>query len=107
MLSTVLPATFQRIVALLLAVVLFCSAGCATAHGPLGAVQSDGTYVTAHDGGQQPAHLERTGHHGGKVAAWVFVGMLLAAVVVVDLVILPATHHDPFPCCRAVIHICD
>jgi hypothetical protein len=65
---------------------------------------ADGAGLATSDGGAERGL--RPARHG-KAAAWVAAGFLLAAVVTIDLLILPFTvHHHPFPCCRAVLHLC-
>ena len=96
-------AWLQQLVSLLLVLCLFTS-GCAATRGPeLSSDGDPGTFAVADsDHGPQPI-----GHrHAGKAATWVAVGFLLALVVTVDLLILPFTHNEPFPCCRGVLHIC-
>lgn len=98
-------AWLKQLVSLLLVLCLFTS-GCAATRGHALASAGDGDLetltVAGADHGPQPI-----GHrHAGKAATWVAVGFLLALVVTVDLLILPFTHHDPFPCCRGVLHIC-
>jgi len=43
---------------------------------------------------------------GGKIAAYALVGLAITFCFALDLLILAATHRDPFPCSRAVISCC-
>jgi uncharacterized protein YceK len=87
-----------RILALLLAVFMFFTSGCATAYTT---ASHDGTAVSQHHAGDS---YQTVGH--GEAVAWIAVGFLVAAVVFVDLILLPVTYEDPFPCCREVVTLC-
>ncbi|MBL4849158.1 MAG: hypothetical protein JKY65_26840 [Planctomycetes bacterium] len=84
-----------------LAVLLTLGPGCAGLSGPQRGVQAE---ISA-EGGVTPTNGYRKVSGGGEVARWFLIGSLLAAVVFIDLLILPATYNDPFPCCRAVVSI--
>lgn len=93
----------KQLLALLLVLSVFLS-GCATTRGPATCAGGDDhTTLSAADGaaghGLQPVR-----HRHG--ATWIAVGFLIALVVTIDLLILPFTHEDPFPCCRGVLHVC-
>jgi hypothetical protein len=105
-----MPDLIRSLFALALVVALAVAPGCASApyggfSGGDGVSTLSGDHVGhAHAGG---AHgLQKTGSGEAKIAAYIFVGMLIAAVVTIDLLLLPFTTHDPFPCCRGVITIC-
>lgn len=54
--------------------------------------------------------LETVGSRANaRAAKWVAVGLIIAAVVILDVLLLPACHrrHNAFPCTRAVIVIVD
>ena len=101
-----LPSYLKNLL-LLLVVLALVNVGCVSSP-PCTASGGHGDLSVAVDGGgavdRGHGHQRVSGE--GKVAAWVLVGLLLALVVTIDLLILPATHHDPFPCCRAVVSIC-
>lgn len=100
-----MPSPWKLIVALLLSLTVF-SAGCASTRLTPAAGGAEGvvTCSTDHDHGGERGLAETRG--GEKVAGWILVGVLISFVVAIDLLLLPATHHDPFPCCRAVIQLC-
>lgn len=77
----------------------------ATAGGGDSAVSlaSGGSHIGV-DGSQHANHRQVRG--GDRWPLWVAAGILITAVVVLDLLILPATYHDPFPCSRGVISWC-
>lgn len=102
-----MPRPIQLLFALLLVFVLFCQ-GCASHLARPALAGGEAALATAdhgHDHAQHPHDLQQTSD-GGKIAAWFAVGLLLVAVVTIDLLLLPATIHDPFPCCRGVLSIC-
>jgi hypothetical protein len=81
--------------------------GCA-AHAPRPASGPDAGGLVKADAQDAPGDgLQQTSSGGEKVAAFFLVGLLLVTVVTIDLLLLPATYHDPFPCCRSVITICN
>ena len=88
----------------LLAVLLTLGPGCAALSGPQSLSRTE---LSA---GATPG-VSGSGHQKvgskGEVAKWIFIGSLLALVVFVDVLILPATYHDPFPCCRAIVVSCN
>lgn len=94
------------IVALILALI---GTGCATP--ATYSASGDASLQTATAGGQSQLALCK-GHPakhqkvGDKTALYVLAGFLIATVVVIDLLILPFTYSDPFPCARGVIHLC-
>ena len=104
-----MPKSFKsplrRLFCLLLSFVMFVSTGCAAARGPRMSAEGDAIALSAH--GKAGKGLKTTGRAEARAAAWIFVGIVITAVVVVDLLILPATYEDPFPCCRAVVTVCD
>lgn len=86
-----------------LAILLTVGPGCAALGGP----QSPGGVQQTASAGSSAGGHQKVRNSGGEVAKWVLIGSLLAAVVFIDLIILPATYHDPFPCCRAIVVSCN
>lgn len=92
-----MPSTLRVLICAFLALLLTFGPGCSSlAQGSFGSGVSQ-TSADAGPGAKQSVSSK------GEVAKWIFIGTLLAAVVFIDVLILPATYHDPFPCCRAVI----
>lgn len=99
----------MRSIMILLLIVSILNVGCAsratyaTGQGPDGitTVSAGG----AHLGVDAHGHYRQV-HGGGDWPVWVAAGFLLATVVTIDLLILPFTTHDPFPCCRGVLELC-
>jgi hypothetical protein len=81
---------------------LLFSVGCAT--GSYGHV--DAELVSAQAGTHLQAGLQQTGSGEAKAILYCVVGILLVAALVIDIIALPGTCHDPFPCCRGIISIC-
>ena len=100
-----LPSPWRLFAALLLSLCVF-NAGCASSRLAPAAGGAEGvvTCSTDHDHGAEGALAEARG--GEKIAGWVLVGLLIGFVVTIDLMLLPWTSHDPFPCCRAVVQLC-
>lgn len=84
-----------------LAILLTFGSGCAVLSGPQRMSRTELSAGATPGGGHQKVGSR------GEVAKWVLIGSLLAFVVFVDVLILPATYHDPFPCCRAVVVACN
>lgn len=96
-----MPASLRVVICGLLALLLSFGPGCASLSSSFG-----GGGATSHASADATPGTKHTVSSKGEVAKWIFIGTLLAAVVLIDVLILPATYHDPFPCCRAIVVSC-
>lgn len=99
-----MPGFLRNIILIVLACTLVFNVGCVSSLSHAGGCDSGA--VTLADSGDTGGGLQQVSHGGGKVAVYVLAGFLITLAVAVDLLILVATHDDPFPCCRAAIHLC-
>lgn len=84
-----------------LAILLTCGPGCMAMRGPQRLGQTELSAGATPGSGHKKVGSE------AEIAKWVLIGTLITFVVFVDVVILPATYHDPFPCCRAIVVACN
>ena len=101
--------SFLRLPLILLLVAALMCVGCVTPTTYSAQIDADAALTTADVGADAELGqgLQTTGHGEAALAFWILAGMMIAAVVTIDLLLLPFTYHDPFPCCRGVVTICD
>ena len=92
-----MPRLLRVVLCALLALTLLCGSGCAAFRSAFAP-----SHAHAHADGADVGGYAKVSSKG-EIARWILIGTIITAVVFVDLLILPATYHDPFPCCRAVI----
>jgi hypothetical protein len=95
----------RKVLLVVLTVAMTVNVGCASvpAFGSGG-----GSELTAHADcdGHDPAEAEHVHRRARKYALYPLVGALVVTVAIVDLMLLPFTYRDPFPCCRGVLRLC-
>jgi hypothetical protein len=100
-----MPSFAKNALLLLLALSLVFNVGCgAPGYANLGGGDE---VVCASDSGDAGDGVRQIRHGGGELAVYAFVGLLIVTVFTLDLLLLPFTKHDPFPCCRGVLSLCN
>ena len=102
-----MPKPLQSLLASLLVFVMFAQ-GCVAPAGRAACPAPGGDLVAAGQGDPDCAHGPEQGlqQTGDEAALYLVVGVLLVAALTIDLLLLPFTGSDPFPCCRAAASIC-